>query len=51
VGGLFIAVSTSLPELVIAVTAVRIKSLNLVVGDIIGGNAFDTLFVLAGKVF
>lgn len=47
VGGLFTAVSTSLPELVIAVTAVRMKSLTLAVGDIIGGNSFDTLFIAA----
>lgn len=45
VGGVFTAVSTSLPELVIAITAVRLGSLNLAVGDIIGGNAFDTLFI------
>lgn len=45
VGGIFIAVSTSLPELVIAITAVRLGSLTLAVGDIVGGNAFDTLFI------
>ncbi len=45
VGGVFTAVSTSLPELVIAITAVRLRSLTLAVGDIIGGNAFDTLFI------
>ncbi|MDZ7804599.1 hypothetical protein [Thiohalophilus sp.] len=45
VGGIFTAVSTSLPELVIAVAAVRMKSLTLAVGDIIGGNLFDTLFI------
>lgn len=45
VGGVFIAVSTSLPELVVAITAVRLGSLTLAVGDIIGGNAFDTLFI------
>lgn len=45
IGGVFTAVSTSLPELVIAITAVRLKSLTLAVGDIIGGNAFDTLFI------
>lgn len=51
VGGVFTAVSTSLPELVIAVTAVRLKSVTLAVGDIIGGNAFDTLFIAASDVF
>jgi cation:H+ antiporter len=45
VGGVFTAVSTSIPELVVAVTAVRMGALNLAVGDIIGGNAFDTLFI------
>ena len=50
VGGIFTAVSTSVPELVVAITAVRMGALNLAVGDIIGGNAFDTLFVAASDI-
>ena len=50
VGGVFVAVSTSLPELVIAVTAVRMRSLTLAVGDIIGGNTFDTLFISVSDI-
>lgn len=50
VGGVFTAVSTSIPELVVAITAVRMGALNLAVGDIIGGNAFDTLFVAASDI-
>lgn len=50
VGGVFTAVSTSIPELVVAITAVRLGALNLAVGDIIGGNAFDTLFVSASDI-
>jgi cation:H+ antiporter len=50
VGGTFTAISTSLPELIIAVTAVRMGALNLAVGDIVGGNAFDTLFVAISDV-
>lgn len=50
-GGVFIAILTSLPELVVAVTAVRMGALSLAVGDIIGGNAFDTLFVAVADVF
>jgi len=50
VGGVFTAVSTSIPELVVAITAVRIGSINLAVGDIIGGNAFDTLFIAASDI-
>ena len=45
VGTLFTAVSTSLPELVTCLAAVRQGALTLAVGDIIGGNVFDTLFV------
>jgi cation:H+ antiporter len=36
---------TSIPELVTAVAAVRQGSLTLAVGGIVGGNAFDTLFM------
>jgi len=50
-GGIFIAISTSLPELVVAVTAIRMGALTLAVGDIVGGNAFDTLFVAVSDLF
>lgn len=50
-GGVFIAVTTSLPELVIAITAIRAGALSLAVGDIVGGNAFDTLFVAVADLF
>ena len=50
VGGFFTAVSTSLPELVTAVAAVRQGALTLAVGDIMGGNAFDTLFLAVADV-
>lgn len=45
VGGVFTSISTSLPELVIAITAVRRGALTLAVGNILGGNAFDVLFL------
>ena len=44
-GGLFTAVSTSLPELVTSIAAVKQGALTLAVGDIIGGNSFDVLFI------
>lgn len=50
VGGLFTAVSTSLPELVTSVAAVRRGALTLAVGGIIGGNSFDVLFVAFGDL-
>lgn len=45
VGGLITGVITSLPELVTSIAAVRRGALNLAVGGIIGGNAFDVLFL------
>ena len=44
------AVVTSLPELVTSVAAVRRGALTLAVGGIIGGNAFDTIFVAFSDV-
>lgn len=45
VGGVIIAIATSLPELVTSVAAVRSGALTLAVGGIIGGNTFDVLMV------
>ncbi len=45
VGALFTAVATSLPELVTSIAAVRHGAPTLAVGNIIGGNTFDVLFV------
>jgi cation:H+ antiporter len=45
VGALFTAIATSIPELIVSLAAVRQKALTLSVGNIIGGNTFDVLFV------
>lgn len=50
VGALFTAVTTSLPELVTTVAAVRRGALQLAVGGIIGGNTFDVLFLSASDI-
>lgn len=50
VGGLMTSVVTSLPELVTVIAAVRVGALTLAVGDIIGGNTFDVLFIAAADV-
>lgn len=44
-GALITAGATSTPELVTAVTAARRMRLHLAVGDIVGGNTFDILFL------
>lgn len=58
VGSLFTAVSTSTPELIVSITAVRQRSLTMAVANIIGGNTFDILFIafadfayLKGSIF
>lgn len=50
VGVMLTAISTSIPELVTSIAAVRRGALTLAVGGIIGGNAFDTLFTAASDV-
>jgi cation:H+ antiporter len=50
VGAGLTAVVTSLPELVTVLVAVRIGALTLAVGNIIGGNSFDVLFVAAADL-
>jgi cation:H+ antiporter len=50
VGAVGTAVVTSLPELVTTIVAVRRGALQLAVGGIIGGNTFDTMFLVASDV-
>lgn len=50
VGAMMTAVATSLPELVTTLAAVRRGALQLAVGGIIGGNAFDVLFLSAADI-
>ena len=45
VGGLFTALSNSLPELVTTIAAVRQGALTLAVGGAIGGNSFDVMLL------
>lgn len=50
VGTLLTSVSTSLPELVTTLAAVRAGALTLAVAGIVGGNTFDLLFIAAADV-
>ena len=51
VGTIFAAVANSLPELVTSIAAVRIGAVSLALGDIIGGNAFEVMFLGAADMF
>lgn len=50
VGSIFAAVANSLPELVTAIAAVRAGAVSLAIGNIIGGNAFEVMFLAAADV-
>jgi len=46
VGNIFIALATSLPELVVSLSAVKMDALDLAVGNLFGSNLFN-IFILA----
>jgi cation:H+ antiporter len=51
VGSLFIAVTTSLPEVVVSLAAVRIGALDLGIGNVLGSNLFNLLILGLDDVF
>lgn len=51
VGTLFLAMTTSLPELVVTITAWRIGAKDMAIADILGSNLFDLLIVAIDDVF
>ncbi|UCE78123.1 MAG: hypothetical protein JSV13_06260 [Nitrospiraceae bacterium] len=46
VGNIFIALSTSLPEVVVSIAAVKMDAVNLAIGNLFGSNIFN-IFILA----
>lgn len=58
VASMFVALATSLPELVVSISAVRIGSVELVLGNLIGSNLFnlgilalDDIFYIKGSLY
>ena len=45
-GNIFIAISTSLPEVVVSISAVRMNAVDLAIGNLFGSNIFN-IFILA----
>jgi cation:H+ antiporter len=50
IGTIFLAISTSLPELVISVSSVRMGFLDMSVGNVLGSNMFNLLIIFAADV-
>lgn len=51
VGSLFIAMTTSLPEIVVSLAAVRIGAIDLGIGNVLGSNLFNLLILGLDDVF
>ncbi len=51
VGTLFLAVSTSLPEIAVSVAAVRAGSIDLSVGNLLGSNLFNVFILAIDDIF
>lgn len=45
VGNIFIALSTSLPEVVVSIAAVKMDAVNLAIGNLFGSNIFNILIL------
>ena len=50
VGTLFLAISTSLPEVAVSIAAVRMGSIDLAVGNLLGSNLFNILVLALDDV-
>ena len=51
VGSLFLAISTSMPELVVTIAALRLGALDMAVADILGSNMFNIAIIFAVDLF
>jgi cation:H+ antiporter len=51
VGSLFVAITTSLPEIAVSLAAVRIGAVNLAIGNVLGSNLFNLLILGLDDVF
>jgi cation:H+ antiporter len=51
VGSLFVAITTSLPEIVVSLAAVRIGAIDLGIANVLGSNLFNLLILGLDDVF
>ena len=51
IGTFFLAVSTSLPEVAVSITAIRMGAIDMAVGNLIGSNLFNVLILAIDDMF
>lgn len=51
VGTLFLAISTSLPEIAVSLAAIRMGSTDMAVGNLLGSNLFNILILFLDDIF
>jgi cation:H+ antiporter len=51
VGNIFIALSTSLPEIVVSISALKMDAVDLAIGNLFGSNIFNLLILAIDDVF
>ena len=51
VGSVLVAVATTLPELIVSISALRIGALNMAIANLLGSNLFNVLILAADDVF
>lgn len=51
VGNIFIAISTSLPEVVVSLAAVKMGAVDLAIGNLFGSNIFNILILAIDDIF
>lgn len=51
VGSIFLAISTSLPEIAISIAAIRMGSIDLSVGNLLGSNIFNVFILFIDDIF
>ncbi len=51
VGSLFLAISTSMPEIVVSIAAVRLGAIDMAIADILGSNMFNIAIIAPVDLF
>jgi len=50
-GTIFLAISSSLPEIIVSISSVAAGSINMAIGNIFGSNLFDTIIIPISDMF